>query len=127
MDPKQRCVSTTPRGLLSVAIGAALLVARVTTAAADVAVPGLPAVSVGVGVQTGFYDCDKSCLYSPGTVPSGDSSVTGFALDSIRLYVNGSVTDTIKMTFNTEYTGSGTDTIIVMDAIGRFEFSDMLN
>jgi hypothetical protein len=127
MDPKQRCVITTPRALLSVAISSVLLASHAKTAAADVAVPALPAVSVGVGVQTGFYDCKDSCLYSPGTVTTPDGSVSGFALDSIRLYINGNVTDTIKMTFNTEYTGSTTDTVIVMDAIGRFEFNDYVN
>jgi hypothetical protein len=127
MDPKQRCVFTVPRTLLSVAVSGALLASQVNTAAADIAVPGLPAVTVGVGVQTGFYDCQNSCLYSPGSVSTPNGSVSGFALDTIRLYVNGSVTDTIKMTFNTEYTGSGNDSVVVMDAIGRFEFSDMLN
>jgi hypothetical protein len=127
MDPKQRCVFTVPRALLSVAVSGALLASHVNTAAADVAVPALPAVTVGVGVQTGFYDCKDNCLYSPGTVTSTDGSVSGFAVDSVRLYVNGSVTDTIKLTFNTEYTGSTTDTVIVMDAIGRFEFNDYVN
>jgi hypothetical protein len=123
MDPKQRCVSSTPRVLLSVAVSAALLAARVTTAAADTAEPP---VTVGVGVQTGFYSCEHACIYDPGTINGGDS-VSGFALDSVRLYINGSITDTIKMTFNTEYTGSGTDTVIVMDAIGRFEFNPYVN
>ena len=58
----------------------------------------------------------------------GDSSVEGFALDSIRLYINGGVTDQIKLTFNTEYTGSGRrNKVEVLDAIGRFEFSDKFN
>jgi hypothetical protein len=94
------------------------------TAHADVS---LPAVSVGAGIQTGFYSCTNACIYSPGEIPAGDSTVDGFALDSIRLYLNGSVTDQIKMTFNTEYTGSGTDKVEVLDAIGRFEFSDAVN
>jgi hypothetical protein len=127
MNLKQRCASTTSRALISLAVGAALFAAVVNTAAADVTIPALPAVSVGVGVQTGFYSCDQACIYSPGTIQPGDSSVNGFALDSVRLYVNGSVTDTIKLTFNTEYTGSGTDTVVVMDAIGRFEFNDYVN
>jgi len=96
---------------------------------ANVALPpmtALPPVTVGAGIQTGFYNCSKACIYSPGTIVPGDTSVSGFALDSMRLYVNGSVTDTIKMTFNTEYTGS-TNHVDVMDAIGRFEFSDQFN
>jgi hypothetical protein len=123
MDPKQRCVRSTPRVLLAAAVSAAILAARVNSAAADIS---LPPVTVGVGVQTGFYSCDHDCIYSPGVVAPGDSSVSGFALDSIRLYINGSVTDQIKLTFDTEYTG-GTNNVEVMDAIGRFEFSDSVN
>jgi hypothetical protein len=43
--------------------------------------------------------------------------------------VSGGVTDQIKLTFNTEYTGSGPgeNKVEVMDAIGRFEFNDMFN
>ena len=82
-----------------------MLAARVSGAAADETVqpiPGLPPISVGVGVQASIYDCDKKCTYSPSTVSAGESSVQGIALDSIRLYINGSVTDTLKLTFNTD-------------------------
>ena len=47
-------------------------------AAADVALPSiaaLPPITVGAGLQTNFYNCDKSCIYSPGTVKPGDGSV----------------------------------------------------
>jgi len=109
---------------LAVALIGGTLVAGVDTAHADISIPP---VTVGAGIQTGFYDCDRACINSPGTVPAGDNSVDGFAVNSIRLYVNGGVTDQIKFTFNTEYTGSGTNTVGVLDAIGRFEFSDQLN
>jgi hypothetical protein len=125
MDLKQPS-SSTRRVLVTLAVGAALSAAQVNTACADVSVPGLPAVTVGAGVQTGFYSCENACVYSAGAIKPGDSSVDGFALDSIRLYVNGSVTDTIKFTFNTEYDGV-TDNVQVMDAIARFEFSDSFN
>jgi hypothetical protein len=80
-------------------------------------------VSVGGGIQAGFYSCDKACLYSPGN--AAGSSVSGFALDSARLYINGSVTDNIKITFNTEYTSA--NNVEVMDAFGSFHFSDAVN
>ena len=111
MDPKQRC--STPRLLLSFAVGAAILAGSLNTATADDAPAPPPPVTVGVGLQTNFYACEHACIYSPGSPTSSDNSVDGFALDTIRLYVNGSITDTIKMTFNTEYTGSTTDTVIV--------------
>jgi hypothetical protein len=105
----------------------ALVAASLCGGGAALADITLPSVTVGAGLQTNFYACNTGCVYSPGTIPAGDSSVDGFALDSIRLYVNGSVTDTIKFTFNTEYQGSGKNTVGVLDAIGRFEFSDGFN
>ncbi|MGA3157758.1 MAG: hypothetical protein ABSE43_09340 [Steroidobacteraceae bacterium] len=124
MDPKLSTLRAGPGPALAIALCATLCSSLAGTAHADVS---LPAVSVGAGIQTGFYSCTNACIYSPGEIPAGDSTVDGFALDSIRLYLNGSVTDQIKMTFNTEYTGSGTDKVEVLDAIGRFEFSDAVN
>ena len=127
MDPKLRCSRPAPNAVLAAAVTAALLAARLNSAAADISIPP---VSVGVGVQTSFYSCTTGCIYSPGNITSGNS-VEGFALDSVRLYVNGGITDQIKLTFNTEYTGSGggpgDNKVEVMDAIGRFEFNDMFN
>jgi hypothetical protein len=106
---------------------AVLALAAAGAAHADAA----PAVSVGAGVQTGFYSCNTACINSPGVVASGDSSVQGFALNSMRLYVNGSITDQIKLTFDTEYTGTGSgpgaNKIGVLDGIARFEFSNVFN
>jgi hypothetical protein len=58
---------------------------------------------------------------------SRTTSASDFTLDSARLYINGSVTDKIKFTFNTEYTGDTSDTLILMDAVARFEMSDQFN
>jgi hypothetical protein len=127
MDPKRRCRSH----LRSVALGAgmALALLAINHAQADIALPpiaSLPPVSVGAGLQTSVYSCDKGCIYSSGTPNPGSDSVQGAELDSIRLYLSGSVTDTIKLTFDTEYDGS-TNQVGVLDAIGRFEYSDKLN
>jgi hypothetical protein len=84
----------------------------------------LPSISVGAGMEASYFHCDNSCLYNGSGTGDGDS-VDGFALNSVRLYVNGSVTDTIKMTFNTEYTSA--NNVEVMDAIARFEFSPEVN
>ena len=134
MDPKQRSGSPPSRIALASAVSALLLAARVSSAAVDEAVQPIPApppFTVGVGLQTSVYDCDKSCIYSPSTVSAGDSSVQGIAVDSIRLYIDGSVTNTLKLTFNTEYSGTGSgpgdNKIEVMDAIGRYEYSNHFN
>ncbi len=132
MDLKQTSGSPTCRIALAGAASTVLLIARVSSAAADETVqpiPALPPISIGVGLQTSIYACDNSCIYSPSTVSAGDNSVQGIAVDSIRLYINGSVTNTLKLTFNTEYTGSGPgdNKVEVMDAIGRFEYNNYLN
>ena len=126
--------SLASRKAMARVVSAVMLSARVSCAAADQTVqpiPALPPISVGAGLQTSIYDCDKSCIYSPSTVSAGDSSVQGIAVDSIRLYISGSVTDTLKLTFNTDYTGSGSgpgdNKVEVMDAIGRFEYNNHFN
>jgi hypothetical protein len=116
------------RAVRAAAAGVAMLGGLTGTALADIV---LPPVTIGAGIQTSFYNCDKACIYSPGTVNSqaGDTTVSGFALNSVRLYVNGTVTDNIKIMFNTEYDGSGAgeNKVGILDAVGRFEFSDHLN
>ncbi len=78
-----------------------------------------PSVTVGAGMRTSFASSEQD----------GGHSSNDFDLNSIRLYVGGSVTNNIKFTFNTEYTGdeSGDNKVQVMDAIARFEYSDQVN
>jgi Phosphate-selective porin O and P len=103
--------------LAATAVLGMIALAAATAALADVS---LPPISVGGGVRTSFDTVD----------PDGGKKVDDFDVDSARLYISGSVTDDIKFTFNTEYTGdtgSGDNKIEVLDAIARFEFSDELN
>lgn len=136
MDPNQKptgplrpAAGALSRTTAVIAAGCSTLLALAAAGAAHA--DAAPAVTVGAGAQAGFYSCTTACVYSSGVVPSGDSSVQGFALDSMRLYVNGSVTDQIKITFDTEYTGPGTgagaNKINVLDGIARFEFSNAFN
>jgi hypothetical protein len=115
------------RAALAGALLAVLAIGGASRARAD----GTPSVTVGAGTQAGFYACTTACIYSPGVVGANDNTVDGFALDSIRLYVNGSITDQIKMTFDTEYTGSGSapgdNKVGVLDGIARFELNDQVN
>jgi hypothetical protein len=76
----------------------------------------LPSVTVGAGVQTSFVH----------TEPDDADGTDSFALNSIRLYVNGSPANKIKFMFNTEYDGSGNH-LTVLDAVARFEMSDHFN
>ena len=99
------------------AAAAALGVTALLGASAAFADDPMPAVSVGAGMRTSFA-ADK---------PDGGKESDDFTLNSIRLYVSGSVTNNIKFTFNTEYSGDVDDKVKVMDAIARFEFSDEVN
>jgi len=74
-----------------------------------------PPVSIGAGARTSFVHTDPE---------SGDAT-DAFVLDSLRLYVSGSVTKQIKFMVNTEYDGG--NHIDVMDAAAQFEFSPQFN
>jgi hypothetical protein len=76
----------------------------------------VPAVTVGGGLQTSFVH----------TEPEAADGVDSFVLNSVRLYVSGSVAPKIKFMFNTEYNGVGND-VEVLDAVARFEASDKFN
>jgi hypothetical protein len=81
-----------------------------------------PTVTVGAGVRASFDTTDPD---DPGA-----KKVEDFNLDSIRLYVSGSVTDQIAFMFNTEYKGSppaGDNSVQVLDAAAQFHFSDEIN
>ena len=105
-------------------LGASVLLGSTALAGASAAMAdvSLPPISVGAGMRTSFADEKVD-----GTAKSKDD----FDLDSVRLYVSGSVIDNIKFTFNTEYTGdtggSDANKVEVLDAIARFEYSDGLN
>jgi hypothetical protein len=73
-------------------------------------------VTVGAGLRTEFEH----------TEPKGGDSTDQFLLDSVRLYVNGPITDKIKFMFNTEY-DQGTNKVGVLDAVARFEMSPTFN
>jgi len=124
MKQAMRGRETELQGVLKRSVGAALLALPAGAAMADVTIPTtvtLPPISIGAGMRTSFTHTDAI-----NTTPDANR----FSLDSVRLYMNGSATQQFKFTFNTEYTGSppgGSNTVQVMDAIGRFEYSDQLN
>jgi hypothetical protein len=73
-------------------------------------------VTVGAGLRTSFVDTG---------VDKGDNT-NQFAVNDMRLYVNGSVTDKIKIMFNTDY-NTGDNRLNILDAVGRFEYSPHFN
>ena len=96
--------------------GLALCLAGAAASAVDVT---LPPVSVGAGLITSF---DNENPQASGTA----SNTNRFLLDSIRLYLGGSITKEISLTFNTEYS-QATNGVKVLDAFGHFEYSPQVN
>jgi hypothetical protein len=77
-----------------------------------------PPVTLGAGLQTSFVHTD----------PDDEESSDHFVLNSVRLYVNGSATETIKFMLNTDITyGGSRGEINILDAAARLEFSDAFN
>jgi hypothetical protein len=105
--------ATTPRWWTPALLAFVVLWAASPLRAQDAA---LPAVTVGAGVQTSFVH----------DMPDGTSATDAFALNSVRLYVNGSPAHKIKFMFNTEYDGAGNH-VTVLDAAAQFEISDQVN
>ncbi len=69
-------------------------------------------VTIGGGLQTSYDHIQ----------PDGASSTDQFAVDHARLYINGTVTDNIKVMFNTDY-DSITNKIEILDAVAEFDFN----
>jgi hypothetical protein len=92
-------------------IGSFMLAASPLMAQSD-----LGPVTVGAGLQSSFVH----------TKPDGITSNDKFLINSVRLYVNGPVTDKIKFMFNTEFDGN-TNKIGILDAAARIEPSPMFN
>lgn len=75
-------------------------------------------LSVGAGMRSSF-----NIIENPA--PGADDS-TDFDMNSVRLYTGGDIQENIGFTFNTGYEAA-TNSVEVLDVIGRFEFSDAFN
>lgn len=87
---------------------------------------GLPSISLGAGIQTSYLH----------HAPDDDEETDSFRLNSLRFYVNGSATRTIKFMVNTDITYGGSlgapnpdqaNDIQILDAVARIEMSDRFN
>lgn len=75
-------------------------------------------VTLGAGMRTTFRAVEDAA-------PSGDDYSTDFALESIRLYMNGQLLPYLGVTFNTERDAGGS--IELLDALIRFEPNELFN
>jgi len=79
-------------------------------------------VSVGAGLRSSFQAAES------GAGASGNKWSNDFNLDNIRLYVNGQIHKYLKVEFNTDcQTCSNGGEVRVLDAIGKFEYTPMVN
>ncbi len=80
-------------------------------------------INVGAGLRSSFsIGLDQA--------PAGNGPNHDFALESIRLYVNGQVHKNVTFTFNTEFKtndANGNGDTQVIDGIAQFKFSDLFN
>ncbi|NOY73564.1 MAG: hypothetical protein GXP14_14560 [Gammaproteobacteria bacterium] len=84
-------------------------------------------VSAGAGMRTSLISAEDAA-------PSGSDRSTDFQVESVRLYINGQIHENVSFEFNTEAStnnnGTTTDdveSLVVLDAIAKFTFSDMFN
>lgn len=75
-----------------------------------------PTLTVGAGIQ-GSYDHSD---------PEDGKTLDSFSLNHLRLYFSGDITSYLSAMVNTDYS-STTDTMKVLDAVGEFHPSPMLN
>jgi hypothetical protein len=113
-----RKLSTRQIALASAAAFAMMAPLSAAHAGATVTFGPDQSISVGLGMRGSFSSVDDGA-------PNGTDRSKDFNLDSVRLYVNASLTKTIKATFNTERDGDGN--IKVLDGYARFEFNDGFN
>lgn len=107
--------SITFKRLGAISLGLAPWVCGVAQAQATIT---LPPITVGGEVRSSFRSTD---------VDGVDEDVNDFNLDSARLNLNGSITEQIKFTINTDYQGDAENDVQIIDAIARFEFSPTMN
>jgi hypothetical protein len=79
-------------------------------------------ISVGVGTRGSFTSQEDAA-------PNGDDRNNDFNLDSARVYINGQITNIIKVELNTECTfcGSDLEDYDILDAIVKFDFDPAFN
>ena len=92
-------------------------------------------ISIGMGIRT------KLSVVQDGQA-NGSGYGTNFGVDSARVYINGKIHKYVGFTFNTDcfncnssFTAAGnsggaagaTGTMGLLDAIGKFEFNDLVN
>ena len=81
-------------------------------------------LSIGAGARVHFFAQEDGAA-------DGENWSKHFGLENMRLYVNGQFHKYLKIEFNTDCTNclgdNSSGTMIVLDAIGKFEFNQYVN
>jgi len=109
--------------VLGTALSAGLLTVGSAQAGATFKIDDTKWLSLGAGIRSSFSAVEEGAPHATNSAWSND-----FALDNARIYLNGQVHENIKFEFNTEsrYVGT-TNEFFLLDAIVKFEFSDLVN
>ena len=98
-----------------------MLIAPSVYAGAKIEIDQTKWISIGAGLRGSYATTEDAA-------PNGNAWNNNFSLENMRLYMNGQIHKYIKLEFNTECTDcSSGGTMIVLDAIGKFEFNDYFN
>ena len=98
------------------------LIPSIASAAAKIVVDDTKWVSIGAGLRTTFTAVEDGA-------DGGDSYSKDFAVQSVRLYLNGQLHENLKLEFNTECHNDCTvdKDVEILDAIVKFEFMSEFN
>lgn len=69
----------------------------------------------------------RTSFTSTSTDDPAEPSTADFALNSLSLYLNSKITENIKFSFSSEFSGQTTNNVQVQDAIAQFEYSPTMN
>jgi hypothetical protein len=103
--------------------GGLLLAAASAEAGGKIGIDDTKWISIGAGARASFSTLEDSA-------PNADDWSSDFNADNARIYINGQIHEYIKFEFNTECVFCGNSALeefVVLDAIGKFELSPMLN
>ncbi len=114
--------------LLSIGLlGSSVMFSSAAQAGAKIVVDDTKWISIGAGLRTSFSAVEDSAG------ASGDDYSSDFAVESMRIYINGQIHKYLKMEFNTECLGTSPGDctndpdIEILDAIAKFEFMPEFN
>ena len=98
------------------------LIPSIASAGAKIVVDDTKWVSIGAGLRTTFTAVEDGA-------DGGDSYSKDFAVQSVRLYLNGQLHENLKLEFNTECHNDCTvdKDVEILDAIAKFEFMPEFN